>query len=237
MASTPRSATRRRRISDELAQLAQAGLELLLLEAGGERVGGHVALVAGAPDEPGAELVEVELPQRPVQVVGATDGASRFHPRELGDRGRGQAAQLVAVQVHQRVEEHLGELLPGDFPSASPTAAGLADHLGPLVGVGVVGVDPGAVQREVDVEDGVERGAVLVVLDERRAERGFEQVSFGDVDVLDGAHGVEVLGHRHREPGAAELVDEALEDVEHRLRWRRRRARAPCGPWRCRTGT
>ena len=222
---------------DELAQHPESSLVLLGLEPRREVVVGDVAFFLGSADEPRREVVQVELPQRPVQVVGAPDGASRFHARELGDRGGGEAAQLVAVHVHQRVEEHLRELLAGELASASPAAAGFADHLGPLVGVGVVGVDTGAVQREVDVEDGLERGPVPVMLDEGGTERGSEQVPVGDVDVLDGAHGVEVLGHRHREAGAAQLVDEALEDVEHRLRWRRRRAPAPCGPWRCRTGT
>ena len=36
--------------------------------------------------------------------------------------------------------------------------------------------------------------------------------------MLDRAHGVEVLGHRHRQPGRPQLVHEALEHVEHHAR-------------------
>ena len=73
-----------------------------------------------------------------------------------------------------------------------------------------------AEQREVHLEDGLERLLVALVLHQRRAEDGLEHVAVVDVDVLQRAHGVEVLGHRDREPRGAQLVDEALEDVEQR---------------------
>ena len=56
------------------------------------------------------EVVEVELPQRAVQVVGAADGPTRLHARELLHRRRRQPAQRVAVHGLQRVEQHRGEL-------------------------------------------------------------------------------------------------------------------------------
>ena len=56
---------------------------------------------------------------------------------------------------------------------------------------------------------------VAVVLHQRRAERGLERVAVVERHVLDRAHRVEVLGHRHRQPRGAQLVHEALEHVEH----------------------
>ena len=47
------------------------------------------------------------------------------------------------------------------------------------------------------------------------AERGFEGRAVVERHVLDRAHGIEVLGHRHRKAGEPELVHEALEHVEH----------------------
>ena len=79
----------------------------------------------------------------------------------------------------------------------------------------VAAVDAGAEDREVDLEHGVEHPVVPVVLHERGAERGLERLAVFERHELDRAHRVEVLGHRHREPGEPELVHEALQDVEH----------------------
>ena len=189
---------------DQLSELAQTRLELLLLQAGLEDALGHLALVARAAHQAGAEVVEVELTQRAVEVVRPADGAARLHARELGDGHRGEPAELVAVHPHEGVDEHLRELLARDLPTA-PTGARLPHQpleVPEVAEVRVV-VDPGAVQREIDVEDGLERLPVVVVLDERRAERSLEHVALGDVDVLDGAHRVEVLRHRDGKAGRA----------------------------------
>jgi hypothetical protein len=66
---------------DLLLQLVDAGLVLVALEAlleRGERLG---RLLAGLLHEPLEHAVEVEVPQRAVQVVGAADRPARLHAR------------------------------------------------------------------------------------------------------------------------------------------------------------
>ena len=121
----------------------------------------------------------------------------------------------------QRVEQHLGELLVATSahragrrcPAAWRVARASASSPARRRRLAVA-VDAAAEQREVDVEDGVERALVPVVLHQRRAEHRLEHLAVVERDVLDRAHRVEVLGHRHRQPGGAQLVDEPLEDVE-----------------------
>ena len=209
---------------DQLAQLLQPGVDFLAREALVERRLRRLALVARHAHHPHGEIVEVEHPQRAVEVVGAADGTTRLHPRVLLHREGGEAAQLVAVHVHQRGEEHRRQLLARDAGTGAVAAAlALAGHVdlvaAPLGALAVVlARDAVAEQREVDVEDGVERLLVALVLDEGGAQDALEQLAIVDVDELDGAHRVEVLGHRHRQPGRAQLVDEPLEDVEQRRR-------------------
>jgi hypothetical protein len=217
------------------------------------------------------EVVHVDLAQRAVEVVRAADRASRLHPRVLLHRERGEAPQLVVVHVHERVHEHRRDLLAGEPLTATfaSALAGLAVGallalavLGaPVAGAVALGADALAEQREVDVEHGVERAAVAVVLHERGGERLLEQRAVVELDVLDRPHRVEVLGHRHREPRRTQLVHEPLEHIKHHscvalcaagylrrgrsLRcWRppdliptMARGRAPCGPSGCRIGT
>src|SRR5581483_2610548 len=76
--------------------------------------------------------------------------------------------------------------------------------------VGVVGLE-----GEVDVEEDVEGLLVVGVLDQRRPQRRLEGRTVLEVDVLQRPHGVEVLGHRHRQPRRPQLVDEARQQVEH----------------------
>src|SRR5205085_11416609 len=73
------------------------------------------------------ETVVIELPQRPVEVVGAADRAAGLHTRETRHRHRGELAQLLVVHVHERGEEHLGELLVA-HPLAGPAAPLLAGY-------------------------------------------------------------------------------------------------------------
>ena len=55
-----------------------------------------------------------------------------------------------------------------------------------------------AAQREVHLEDRLERAPVRVVLHERRRERVLERLAVGERDVAHGLHRVEVLGEAHR---------------------------------------
>src|SRR5258708_3521167 len=77
----------------------------------------------------------------PSTVVGAPAGGAGSHPGDMADRGRGQPAQRVGVHVHQGAEEHLGQRLAPHLSPPPPAATGFARQLGPLVGVGVIGVD------------------------------------------------------------------------------------------------
>ena len=107
------------------------------------------------------ETFGVELPQRPVQVVRAADRPARLHAREARDRGRREHPQLLAVHVHQRVEEHLRELLVRELAhraaglhrgaSCSKSAA-VAAAFARLAAL----VDAGAEHREVHLEHGLE---------------------------------------------------------------------------------
>ena len=96
---------------DLLLQLLDAGLELVALEALlelGERLG---ALLAGLLHELLEQVVEIEVPQRAVQVVGAADRAARLHAGEALHRLAGDGAHHAGVALLQRLHQHLGDLL------------------------------------------------------------------------------------------------------------------------------
>ena len=103
--------------------------------------------------------------------------------------------------------------VPPPPPAASDSPPGASTWSAPLVAV-----NPEAEQREVHVEDGLERALVTLVLHQRRAQHGTEHRPVVDRDVLERAHGVEVLRHRDGQPGGPQLVHEPLEHVEQRER-------------------
>ena len=220
MASTPRSATRRRRISDSTSSFSsrRRAWNSSSARRSASVAVAYLALLARLAHHPGGQALEVQLPQRSIEVVGAADGPAGLHAREAVHGHTGELAHLLPVHVHERLEEHLRQLLGRDV---AHRAAALGAHGLHGLEVGrttvVALADPRRVEREIDVEDGLEGAPVVVVLHQGRSERGLERAALGDVDVLDGAHGVEVLGHRHREPGRPQLVDEPLEHVEHGL--------------------
>ena len=100
--------------------------------------------------------------------------------------------------MQKRPVEHLGELFGGELVHGAAGAALLLLarlHLAQPVAVAfAVDLELGAAQREVHLEDGLERAPVRVVLHERGAERVLERVAILDRDVLHGLHRVEVLG-------------------------------------------
>ena len=96
---------------DQLLQLPQAGLELLLGQALGQVAVADLAPLAGLPHQTGGQALEVQLPQRSIEVVGAADGPSGFHPGEAVDGHARQLAELLPVHVHERLEQHLRQLL------------------------------------------------------------------------------------------------------------------------------
>ena len=205
---------------DHLLQDLQPALEVFPGEPLVERALADLLLVLGLRHHLGDEAVGVELPQRAVEVVRAADGAARLHAREARDRRAREQAHLVLVHAHQRVEEHLRELLVRHLTHR----AALIHRGAELVEVGLrrgvevgfaVGIHARREHREEHLEHGVEHAVVARVLHERRAERGLERRAIVERHELDRAHRVEVLGHRDRKAGGAELVHEALQHVEH----------------------
>ena len=75
----------------------------------------------GLGDQSVHYLVEVEVPQRPVEVVGPAHGATGLHARVAVDRLTGHGLHHGRVGAEQRLEEHVGELL-GGHPLAAPAA-------------------------------------------------------------------------------------------------------------------
>ena len=206
---------------DLLAQALDALLELVALQTLLERreLAGFLASGVHQTLEHGVEL---EVPQRPVEVVGATHGSPRLHPGEARDGAAGDGAHHRLVAPHQRLEEHLGQLLRRERLHR-PAGTRLGRALGPLavgrdlpvtVAVRVERALAGA-QREVDLEHRLERPPVGVALHERGAERVLEGLAVLERDVLHRLHRVEVLGERYRQARGPQLLDEPREHVEH----------------------
>ena len=125
---------------DLLLQLLDARLELVALEALLE--GGHVAadFLASGIHELLEHAVEIEVPQRAVEVVRAADWAARLHAGVPADGLAGKGPHHRLVGVHQRPIQHLGELLRRQLVhrAAGTTLLLLAGlHLAPLVALAV----------------------------------------------------------------------------------------------------
>ena len=168
--------------------------------------------------------LQVEVPQRAVQVVGAAHGTARLHPGVAAHRLAGRGPQHLAVAPHQRPVEHLGQLLGAErVARAAPVALGRDLAVGGVGGVEVVVGDLvlRAPQREVHLEHGLERFPVGLVLDQRGGQGVLEGVAVFDRDVLDSLHGVEALGQAGRDADLPQLRDEAVEQVQQRVARRR----------------
>ena len=226
-------------------ELVDAILELLALEPFLERRESAVRCVPRRLHQLLEQRVEVEVAQRPVQVVGAADRAARLHPGEALHRLAGHRPHHRLVTAEQRLHQQLGDLLGGEGvePTASGAAAvastGLVLHVAPqLVELGPVGVEQAVLrtaQAEVHLEYRLERPPVAVVLDERGAEGVLERLPVVDGDVLDRLHRVEVLGEADRQAGVAQLDDEPVEQPDH-VRARGRRGGVGHGHTVCRAG-
>ena len=221
MASTPRSATSAPADLglDLLLQLIDAGLVLVLLEALLERRERLGRVLPGLLHQPVEHAVEIEVPQRAVEVVGAADGPARLHAGVAAHRLAGDRAHQRVVAAQERLVEHLGDLL-GRHVLAAPAAGAravalhllllleLLEQLGQGVLVAVADAELRAAEREVHLEHRLEGAPVGVVLHQRGGQRVLERLAVLERDVLDRLHGVEVLGEAHRQPGLAELLDE-----------------------------
>ena len=222
IASTPRSATSRRRISASIISLKTLSRPSKSSRASRSSNAPSPIwrLSCGLLHHLADETVGVELTQRAVEVVRAADRSARLHAREARDRRRREHAHFVLVHAHERVEEHLRELLVGDLAHRAALIHRGAQLVEVCLRVGVelglaFGVHAGREHREVDLEHRLEHAVVARVLHERRAERGLERGAILERHVLDRAHRVEVLGHAHGQARGAQLVHEPLQHVEH----------------------
>jgi hypothetical protein len=213
---------------DLLAELVDARVVLVHLQPLLERRQRLGRLLPGLLHELVEHAVEVEVPQRPVEVVGAADRPARLHAGVAAHRLAGDRLEHGLVALGQRPEQHLGQLLgrqrlAAGAPHPPLVALGLGLHLahevlevghrlGRLVGEGVLA----APQREVDLEDRLEHPPVGGVLHQRRRQRVLERVAVADRDVLDGGHRVEVLGQADRQAGRPQLADEPRQQLGER---------------------
>ena len=164
--------------------------------------------------------LEVEIAQRAVQVVGASDGTARLHPRIAADRLAGRGPKHLGVASHQGPVEHLGQFLgtehvagPAQVALGRDLAAGVLD----VVEIGIRDLVLRAPQREVHLEDGLESLPVSLVLHQSGGQGVLEGVAVLDRDVLDRLHGVEVLGEAGGDAHGPQLRDEAVEQVQQRI--------------------
>ena len=122
---------------DLLLELVDPVLVLVVLEALLERAQRLGRVLPGLLHELLEHAVEIEVPQRAVQVVRAADGPARLHAGEALDGLAGQRPQHGVVALEQRLVEHRGELLGRQ--RIAPAAAGALLALG-LVLVAVLAV-------------------------------------------------------------------------------------------------
>ena len=92
--------------------------------------------------EPGQNPVEIEVPKRPVEVIGATDGAPGLHGRVERNREAGNGGQHGLVAFSEGLVQHRGDLFGGDGLHATGARGRLAVALCPA------GPERGAVAAE-----------------------------------------------------------------------------------------
>jgi hypothetical protein len=193
-------------VLDRLAHLVDPAPVLVTEQPLVERrhVVGVGPLAPGLRDQSFEDPVELKVPQRPVEVVGAADGPALLDAGEAGHGLAGHHPHEGLVTLEQRLEQHRRELLGGHLVRCSPAAL-LALPVGALLAaLPVLGLGPVAAAvlaraeapGEVDVEGRLEGVPVAGRLDQRRAERVLERLAVLDRDVVDGLGRVEVLGQR-----------------------------------------
>ena len=205
------------------------------------------------------QVVEVELPQRAVQVVRAADRPARLHARELlhrrsprgGAARRGPCSCSAASSIAASSSRDIGvpppppwACRPGRSPSRRSSSASPSPSSSP--------VEAGAEQREVDVEDGVERAAggagaspawrSSTALNTSRSSMWMCSIArmasrFSVIDTGSPAVRSSWTNPWRTSSSVSDAPEPARHAVLDRDRARRRAPAAPCGPWRCRTGT
>ena len=191
-ASGPSSATSRRRTSSSISTFSRSRRAT---SSSRRRVSSRAEPCAAATgQQPLEDAVDVELSQRAEHVVAPADGAGGVHAGQAGDGLPGQLGQELVVARFQGGVDEVGQLAGGE---------------------GVVAAEDRHAHREPHVEHGVERRPVLLALDQGRGQRPPQRLPVLERDLADRLDRVEVLGGRHRQPGAAQLLDEAGQRLEH----------------------
>ncbi len=125
-ASAPRSSTRRRRISSSTALRSwstrprYSSPSSRSSKADRSSASGRARL--GLGDQALEHPVELEVPQRPVEVVGAPDRPALLDAGEAGHRLAGHQPHERLVALEQGLVEHRGQLLGGHLVRRSPAA-------------------------------------------------------------------------------------------------------------------
>jgi alkanesulfonate monooxygenase SsuD/methylene tetrahydromethanopterin reductase-like flavin-dependent oxidoreductase (luciferase family) len=190
-----------------------------------------------APDAVGCgqgeleQAVQLDLAQDPVHVVALGRVGLGVQAGVAVHGQAGQRAQGRLVVVAQRVEQGF-EQVGGGGDAASLLLLGGPGRSGPGRGPARGGRPIGHVgtggEREADVEQHLEGGAVLGPLDQGHGQRGAELGPVGQVHVVEGGDGVEHLDHGHGHAGVAQ----AVEELQQRGLERARRV-VGRGPWAC----
>ena len=209
---------------DLLLQLVGARLVLVTGEALLEIRRGFAVFVLVLFEEPFKDTVEIEVPQRPVQVIRTSDGTAWLHPGVSLHRLAGDPTHHLLIAAHQRLVKHLCEFFRTEILAPTPLLIATSLLIALFVLVDLRQLDRFvanavlvATEREVHLEDGLEGLPVIVVLHQGRSERVLERLSIFERDVLDRLHRVEILGEADRKTGRAELDDEPVEQVEDRI--------------------
>ena len=170
--------------------------------------------------------VEVEVPQRAVEVVRATHRAPRLHARKALHGLTGERLHECFVALHQSVVEQLHELLGRQRVHRTARLLTLAVPLTHLVLhlleelvdlIVVLQLVLRAAQREIHLEDGLEGTPVRGVLHHGGGQGELEGLAVLERDELHGLEGIEVLRERHRDAGVAEFSDETVDEFEHEV--------------------
>ena len=193
----------------------------------GQRAAGRARL--GLGHQPLEHRVEVEVPQRPVEVVGAADRTAGLHAGVAVDGVAGHHVHQAGVGRRAAPEEQLGELLGRHALAAPPPCHGRrwpwrAALAGPLASASSSARRPRPRSRRAGARSRTAKKTSKAVskarqcerrLHQRGGQRVLERLAVLERDVLDRLGRVEVLGQRDREAGAAQLGDEPGQQVEH----------------------
>ena len=190
---------------DLLLQLVGARLVLVTGETLLEVRRGLAVFVLLLLEQPFEHTIDVEIPQRAVQVVGAADRAARLHAGVPLDGLAGDSSHHLLITAHERLVEHLGQLFGREVLASTTLLVAAALLVALLVVVHLRQLDQFVAdlvlvtaQREIDLEDRLEGLPVVVVLDQRCGECVLERLAILERHMADRLHRIEILREADR---------------------------------------